>query len=689
MNRPLRPLAPITVAAIVVGLAACNPEPPVTAPPPMTPPPAVAPTPSASLAAPSAPSPNGGQLDRATFNRAAVRLNLPLYWASDTNKNGSVDPDELRTLLFYPNEARWTEGGKFTTAFEQAYTKMVQSISDPFGGMKLDPSELKRRQLVLEDLDQGSATLVYNDLRKLSEEEKTFVRHMLAASKLIDALFAKQSGIDSLASKLPADDLASQSMFRRNWGPKCIAPRTEKNPDCSAIPGAPKPIVDVWPTQMQSDPKFCEAIEKNPDAKAVMEPFDVVRGDGGKLSAVKFSEAYKPQMTAIAAELKAAAAGIKDPKEAPLKAYLESAARSYETNDWNGADEAWARMTAQNSKWYLRVAPDEVYWEPCSHKAGFHMTFALINTASLRWQEKLTPVQQAMEKALADLIGAPYKERKVTFHLPDFIDIVVNAGDDRDPMGATIGQSLPNWGPVVASGRGRTVAMSNLYTDPDSMRIRRSQADSLIARESLGVYVDDPTPGLLGTILHEATHNLGPAHEYRFKGQKDDKLFGGPLASTLEELKAQTGGLWYVDFLLKKGLISAELAKQSYADSFVWAMGHISRGMVTDSGQRKPYSQLAAIQVGFLLDEGAVSWDPKMKAANGTDDGAFVLHYDKMPAAIDKLMKIVGKLKATGDRKEAEALAKKYVDGDRVPHKVIVERMLRYPKASFVYSVDL
>jgi len=52
-------------------------------------------------------------------------------------------------------------------------------------------------------------------------------------------------------------------------------------------------------------------------------------------------------------------------------------------------------------------------------------------------------------------------------------------------------------------------------------------------------------------------------------------------------------------------------------------------------------------------------------------------------------MKIVGRIKAAGDRKEAEALAKKYVDGDRVPHKTITERMLRYPKASFVYAVDL
>ena len=127
-------------------------------------------------------------------------------------------------------------------------------------------------------------------------------------------------------------------------------------------------------------------------------------------------------------------------------------------------------MNVDNSKWYVRVAPDETYWEPCAHKAGFHLTFARINQGSQAWQDKLVPVQQEMEEAIAERAGAPYKARKVTFHLPDFIDIVVNAGDDRDPLGATIGQSLPNWGPVANEGRGRTVAMVNIYTDPDSRR---------------------------------------------------------------------------------------------------------------------------------------------------------------------------------------------------------------------------
>ena len=138
------------------------------------------------------------------------------------------------------------------------------------------------------------------------------------------------------------------------------------------------------------------------------------------------------------------------------------------------------------------------------------------------------------------LAGPPYRARQVGFALPDFIDIVLNAGDSRSALGATIGQSLPNWGPVAESG-GRTVAMTNLYTDPDS----EAASIEISAFGHVQVHGGSRSTRRRGfmtmsTVLHEASHNLGPAHEYRVDGKTDGQVFGGPLASTLEELKAQT-----------------------------------------------------------------------------------------------------------------------------------------------------
>jgi hypothetical protein len=276
------------------------------------------------------------------------------------------------------------------------------------------------------------------------------------------------------------------------------------------------------------------------------------------------------------------------------------------------------------------------------------------------------------------------------FYLPDFIDIVINAGDARDPLGATIGQSLPNWGPVANEGRGRTVAMSNLYTDPDSMAARRAQAESVLETSSMKAYTGDTSPGLLSTILHEATHNLGPAHEYKVGGKTAAQAFSGPIAQVMEELKAQTGGLFLIEFLRGKKIITDEDAARAYIDAIGWAFGHTSQGMYSGGGDRKTYSNLAAIQIGILIENGVLTWDPKAKAANGKDTGAFTLHKDKIVPVVDDMMKLVGGIKAKGDRAGAEALIKKYVDSSEVvPHDTIKERFLRHPKPSFVYSVKL
>ena len=84
-----------------------------------------------------------------------------------------------------------------------------------------------------------------------------------------------------------------------------------------------------------------------------------------------------------------------------------------------------------------------------------------------------------------------------------------------------------------------------------------------------------------------------------------------------------------------------------------------------------------------------LTWDPKRPAANGKDVGAFSLDGKKLVAACDEMMKLVGGIKARGDKAAAEALVAKYSDGTVVPHPVIQERFLRFPKASFVYSLSL
>jgi hypothetical protein len=219
--------------------------------------------------------------------------------------------------------------------------------------------------------------------------------------------------------------------------------------------------------------------------------------------------------------------------------------------------------------------------------------------------------------------------------------------------------------------------------------MRRAQAAALLSPETMETYTTSPQPGLLSTILHEASHNLGPTNEYRFRNRTADQAFGGGLASMLEELKSQSGALYFIDLLKARGVIDEQAAREAYLDSIVWAFGHISHGMYTPSGGRKAYSQLAAIQVGFLMENDAIRFDPDAPTADGAHRGAFTVDFEKMPEASRELMQLVVRIKSTNDRRRAEELATRYVDGDVVPQQVIVERYRAFPQAAFVYSVEL
>jgi hypothetical protein len=648
----------------------------------------VVPTTTATVESPAP----AATLSRGEFNRLAAHLALPLFWIEDKNGSGKPDADEIATPWgMAETPPVWVESGKLTPAFQAAYDQVAALHASGPKEDGLPAAEKARRAAVRAELDQGRPAVVRWDFRASPAEDKAIVKHVMAAAKIVERIYAKQRGVADLAKDLPKDDPASRMLFYRNQSPFCEQPKTEADPSCGALAAMPKKLSGLYPASLQADPKFCEAIDKSKDAKALFSPFSTVVDKGGKLEAVPYTVAFKDDMAAVSAELAKAAEAIQSKDEAPFKEYLLATSRAFLDNEWVKADEAWVKMNVTNSKWFLRIGPDETYFEPCSRKAGFHVSFARVNQDSLAWQKKLEPVKKEMEATLAAMAGPPYKARDVKFHLPDFIDIILNAGDSRSSVGATIGQSLPNFGAVAEKG-GRTVAMTNLYTDKDSLDGLKKQVDSVFCKSAADEMSLEPALLTMSTVLHEAAHNLGPSHEYKVGKKTAEAIFGGPLASTLEELKAQTSALFFVDWLAGKGLVEQKQVAPSHLRDMAWAMGHISQGMYDAGGKAKPYSQLASIQVGWLMKAGAASWKAEETAANGADKGCFAFDHAKFKPAIVELEKLVLAVKGKGDKDGAVKLRSDFVDAEgewKKLRETIRERWLRVAKTSFVYAIDL
>lgn len=606
-------------------------------------------------------------LPRADFNRLAAQAGLPLFWKPGGEETGPVKPADLAAVGAPAAAAAYIKDGAFTPEFDRAYAALV---------------DLRRLEAVRRELDQGRPNLILTDLREAKPADRELARRVVQAAGAIEELYERQTGGSRWKGKLA--DAPSRALYARNRMPWCLAPLTEHDPFCNAAASLPPRKSGAYPEDFSQDGTMCSDLRALPGGKALLDPFTVVVEKEGKPEAEGLARAYGPTMKVVAAELRAAAAAQGE-DEAALRAYLLGAAKGFETNDWNEADEAWSRMGSRNTRWYLRVAPDETEFDPCQEKAGFHVSFAKIDQTSLAWQDKLTPLRQELEDTLAALIGPPYQARRAAFALPDFIEIVLNAGDSRHPLGATIGQSLPNWGKVAEENRRRTVVMTNLYLDPDSKKSAREKAAELLDARTLEYWAEGKEPGLIGVILHEAAHNLGPHTDSRINGKKPSEVFGGRLSSVLEEFKAQTAALWYVALLQRRGLIDEAMARRVLVHELAWCFGHIATGYTTETGAPKAYAQLSAVQIGLLVREGALAW---VAGPDGVE--RLRADFDKLPAAVESLMKTVSTQYATGDAAGAQALLDDFTKGPGaalVRPEAVKARLAKYPREAYRYTV--
>jgi hypothetical protein len=141
----------------------------------------------------------------------------------------------------------------------------------------------------------------------------------------VERIYARQKGVFGLQEQIAVDDVPSRALFHRNQSPFCAAPKTENEPACNALKAKPARLSGLYPTEIQSDPKFCEMLSKAPNAAELTGLFTVVVNDDqpGTYRTVPYTEVYREDMELIANELEAAAAGL-GADETALSVYQSS-----------------------------------------------------------------------------------------------------------------------------------------------------------------------------------------------------------------------------------------------------------------------------------------------------------------------------------------------------------------------------
>ncbi|MCL2822789.1 MAG: hypothetical protein FWD57_02245 [Polyangiaceae bacterium] len=632
-------------------------------------------------------------IDRKLFNRIAVQMDLPLFWVEDTNNNNKIDPDEVAALAFYPTEGTWVDGAEFSTAFTDTYRSMARWAQAPAFPLGISVWENRRRQLVIHELNITQPSLVFTDFSKSSRKEKSFVKHMYALAKLIDELNSAQRGLPKLSRRIPKDDPSSHGLFRRNWGPTCVSSENPRTTECTAVPGVKgRFIVGMYPEDVQKDDGFCGRIASLPGGDILLSDLVVVRNDAGQLVPEHFSTAFGSTTRNIYNTLLAAANSL-ETNQAPLKTCLQATAFAFTEASaeypWHVLLAPCRVLSITNSDWFFQLGLTDTDWDPCHSKSGFGLVFGKYNPASTRWQRTLGSIRQRLENESAALIGTPYKAISVPVHIVDIIDVIFDAGGFRLELGADVGRTYPSFMVNSREIPVKTIIKSNYYTDPDSVESTREQGASLFDSAWTSDTSASHDAGVLQVLLHEAAHGMGPTMRYRINGQNSSAVFGSSLANTLEELKADAFSMWSVTMLRNMDIIGSTVAEQTYRLSFFRLIRHCATSMYSPDGRPRLHGQAAAVIVGFLMEEGAVTFDPNAMAANGKDRGVFRLHFEKFPAVAEKLLKTVGSIKARGDRVAGEAMVKKYVNGQIIPTRILAERFFRHREATFVYGFAL
>ena len=488
---------------------------------------------------------------------------------------------------------------------------------------------------------QFAPTVITADASKLSANDRKALDKVITAARIFDTLFIRQvwSGNEALLKKLEADKSPLGKLrlhyFLINKGPWS---QLDENKSFLADMLIPKPPQAAhYPDDMTKEEfeKWIETLTPEAKEKATGFFYAIRRGANKELIAVPYSEEYREFLIPTANLLREAAA-LTD--NATLKDYLNKRAAAFLSNDYYESDVAWMDLDAPID---VTIGPYETYSdEHFGYKAAFEAYITLRDDVETNKLKKFSQYLQELEDNLP--IEPRYRNPKLGSSSPiRVVNVVFSSGEGNSSV-QTAAFNLPNDEKVVNEKGSKRVMLKNTQeakfqkTLIPISKVVLNKADAVnISFEAFFTHV----------LMHELMHGLGP-QQININGNKT--TVRGQLKehySTIEEAKADISGLWALQYLVDKGVLSKRLEKTMYT-TFLASIFRSVRFGITESHGRG-----VAIQFNYMIDEGAIRFDKKTET--------FSIVPSKIKDAVRKLTGEILTLQAEGSYEKAKAMREK------------------------------
>ncbi len=485
----------------------------------------------------------------------------------------------------------------------------------------------------------------------LSAREIQLVRKLVEACGYLESIYWRQSDPEALTlyqSLASSRNRRDAELRRYLWINASRFDLIDQNKPFVGTEAVP-PGRGFYPAKLTRD-QVEQYVRQHPEQKAaiklaIYDQFTIVRWDDRKLEAVPYHIAFRAFLEPAAKALREAAELSDD---AAFAKFLRLRADALLSDDYFPSDLVWLEL--KNPKFDIIFAPYETYLDGLLGVKGSYGAAVMVRNERESkklelFQEYVPQIQDALPLAAED------RPSKHGLETPmEVMDTPFRTGDLAHGYQA-VADNLPN-DPRVHEQKGSKKLFFKNFMDARVNYIILPVARQLMEPDYAAKVSGEGY--LLGTIMHEICHGLGPAFARtaseksasgKSAGKVDIREAIGPAYSGLEEAKADVTGMFALKWLVDHEALPKEKLEEYYA-SYVGGLFRTVR-----FGTAEAHGQAEMMEFNYLSERGAV---------HRNASGKYAIDYAKMPGAMADLAKELLETEATGDRARAENWFRKY-----------------------------